>query len=161
MHWIFAYGSNMNLPDLTRWLQANGHGHTGPQQVAAARIPDYELSWNYRSQARRGGAANAVRRAGAELRGLALRADEPLLAAIDAKEGHPARYDRGNEPVHAELLACGSAVRAWLYRVTPAYESDVPVPPRAAYLRLLIDAAERHGLGDDYVARLRRMPTAG
>ena len=161
MHWVFAYGSNMHLPDLDRWLRERDLDNIGPLRIERARIPDFELVWNYRSSVRQGGAANASPRTGAELRGLALFVDNTLLSAFDEKEGHPTRYDRGAAPVHTELLGSGAPVVSWLYRVTPAYESTVAVPPRAAYLQLLIEAAEEHDLGADYVQRLREVPTAG
>jgi hypothetical protein len=160
MHWIFAYGSNMHLGDLARWLRANGSAEALPARVAAARIEDYELAWNYRSVARAGGAANAKSRAGAALRGLALWGDDRMLAALDRKEGHPDRYDRGDHPIRATLLADGATIPSWLYRVAPAHELEAAVPPRRAYLELLIEAAAQHGLGADYVAHLRQIPTS-
>lgn len=161
MQWIFAYGSNMHLPDLSRWLRERGLDDAGLLRIERARVPDFELVWNYRSSVRQGGAANASPRAGAELRGLALFVDDGMLLAFDEKEGHPMRYDRGAAPVHTELLGSGAPVTSWLYRVTPAHESMIAVPPRSAYLRLLVEAAQKHDLGADYVQRLREVPTAG
>ena len=159
MHWIFAYGSNMHLPDLRRWLHADGSAEAVPSRVVAARIEGYELAWNYRSVARAGGAANAMPCAGGELRGLALWGTDALLAALDRKEGHPGRYDRGVEPVRAIALDDRRSLSAWLYRVAPGHQRDAAIPPRSAYLALLIEAAEEHALGADYVARLRDIPT--
>ncbi|MDF1701615.1 MAG: gamma-glutamylcyclotransferase [Planctomycetota bacterium] len=160
MHWVFAYGSNMHLLDLRRWLRAQGHADRGPLRVEVATIQGFELAWNYRSASRQGGAANTVPRAGAVLRGLALEVDGALLAALDAKEGHPTRYNRGEAPHRAELLRAEGHVAAWLYRVTPAYEMPHDVPPRRAYLDLILEAAEEHDLGADYVAALRSIPVA-
>jgi hypothetical protein len=160
VHWVFAYGSNMHLGDLARWLREDGSAQALPARVEPACIADFELAWDYRSVARGGGAANARPRPGGELRGVCLACDETLLAALDRKEGHPHRYARGPAPVWATLLASGEAVRAWLYRVTPAHERPGTVPPRAAYLHLLVQAAEEHGLGEAYIARLRATPTA-
>ncbi len=145
----------MHLADLRRWLRLHDAEDAFPHRWEPARLAGYELAWNYRSIARRGGAANAMPRAGGELRGLALAGSERMLAALDAKEGHPGRYDRGRVPLTATLLADGSAVQAWLYRVAPAHELDVPVAPRAAYLQLLIEAAHEHDLGADYVRHVR------
>lgn len=161
MHWVFAYGSNMHLPDLGRWLRAGGYGDAEPLRVEPACIPDFALTWNYRSVVRRGGAANVTPRSGGELRGVALLVDDALLEALDAKEGHPSRYDRGGRPVRTQLLRAAESVEAWLYRATAACTSPHPEPPRAAYLRLLVDAAERHELGAAYVERLRSTPTIG
>lgn len=161
MHWVFAYGSNMHLRDVRRWLRERGYPRAAPAEVVPARIRDFALAWNYRSASRQGGAANVVPCPGAEVRGVALGVDAPLLAAIDRKEGHPTRYDRGGACVAARTLDGGRTLDTWLYRVTPAHTSDRVVPPRAAYLRLLVEAAVEHRLGDDYVALLRRTPTVG
>jgi hypothetical protein len=161
VHRVFAYGSNMHVPDVRRWLRANGHPDPGPLRVERALLPDHALAWNYRSVSRGGGAANVVPIPGAEVRGVVVDADAPLLAAFDAKEGHPRRYDRGDRPVAVQLWGGGGAADAWLYRVTPAFTSSTVIPPRAAYLHLLVEAAEAHDLGADYVAALRRIPTAG
>lgn len=161
MHWVFAYGSNMHLPDLQRWLREQGYDHPGPSRVEVASVQGFDLAWNYRSASRGGGAANAVPRAGRELRGLALEVDEALLLALDAKEGHPMRYDRGEAPACAELVSTGRSVAAWLYRVTPAFEAPHDVAPRRAYLDLILEAAAQHDLGQHYMTRLRTTPVAG
>ena len=158
MHRVFAYGSNMHLPDVRRWLGANGHGAAALCAVERARLPGFELAWNYRSASRRGGAANVVALPGAEVRGVVLHGDDALLDALDEKEGHPTRYDRGDRPVAVERWD-GGALTAWLYRVAPSHASLAPVPPRAGYLRLLVEAAVEHELGADYVARLRGVRT--
>ena len=158
MHWVFAYGSNMHLPDLGRWLEEAGLADRAPSRVAVASIHGFALAWNYRSVVRGGGAANAIAREGGVLRGLVLRVDDRLLEALDAKEGHPTRYDRGEAPVAAELVDTGERVGAWLYRVTPEYEVPGFAAPRRAYLDLIIEAAEEHALGGDYVASLRTIP---
>ncbi len=158
MHWVFAYGSNMHLPDLQRWLREQGYDHPGPARVEVASIQDFELAWNYRSASRGGGAANAMPRVGRALRGLALEVDEALLMAIDEKEGHPVRYDRGEAPVSAELVRAGGRIAAWLYRVTPAFEAPSRVAPRRAYLDLILEAAAHHDLGQDYVTQLHATP---
>ncbi len=159
MHWVFAYGSNMHLPDLRRWLGERGHDADGLLRFAPACVPGYELTWNYRSVVRRGGAANVIPRSGAELLGLALFVDDGLLAALDEKEGHPTRYDRGSVPVAARLRDEGAAIEVWLYQATDAHVVAGVAPPRASYLALLIEAAEEHGLAADYVERLRATPT--
>lgn len=157
--WVFAYGSNMHLPDLARWLREHGHPAEAPRRAVPARLPDHALAWNYRSRARRGGAANVVRRLGAEVRGVALLVSARLLEAIDHKEGHPNRYDRGAERMVARALADGSPLDAWVYRVTPAHQIDEDVPPRRGYLGLMIEAAETHGLGEAWLCALRALPT--
>ena len=52
---IFAYGSNMHLADLNRWLQEQGGGVVGQFGVKVGRLLNYRLAWNYYSVSRGGG----------------------------------------------------------------------------------------------------------
>ena len=159
MHAIFAYGSNMHLADLARWLEDCGLAHVAPQEATPAVLADHALDWHYHSVSRDGGAANVVPRDGAELRGVVLHGCATLLEAIDTKEGHPVRYSRGDAPVAAACLRTGDRLDAWLYRVTPAYTTVAPEAPRAAYLELMVEAARQHELGADWIAHLASTPT--
>ncbi len=149
----------MDVIDLRRWLEGRGHPDPRLERVEVAYLSGYRLVWNYRSKARQGGAANVEPAEGRELPGLALQVDPPTLAGIDLKEGHPHRYRRG--PKRAPVrLASGEHLRAWLYVVLPGFTEDALVPPRRAYLDLLLAAAERHAFPDWYVAELAGTPTA-
>ena len=159
MHGIFAYGSNMHLGDLARWLDERGLAELAPLEARPARLVDHALDWHYHSMSRDGGAANVVPAPGAEVRGVVIHGCERLLEAIDAKEGHPVRYSRGTQPVPAACLHTGEVLEAWVYRVQPAYRTDAPVAPRAAYLQLMLEAAGHHGLGEDWQARLAAIAT--
>ena len=59
LHWVFAYGSNMHLPDLKRWLGAQGCSKTGIHQITPAILEGFELVWNYWSPVRQGGAVSS------------------------------------------------------------------------------------------------------
>lgn len=93
--WVFAYRSNMNLPELKKWFVDKGYPLAEVQAVESVVLPSYELVWNYFSTTRGAGAANVCRRQEVELPGLALRVNQSALQAIDRKEGHPKFYDRG------------------------------------------------------------------
>ena len=159
VHWVFAYGSNMHLPDLRCWLAAQGHPTDGILAAQPAALDGYRLVWDYFSPARQGAAANVAPAPGQTLLGVALQVDTPTLHAIDSKEGHPNRYHRGAAPLVARILAGGS-VSVWLYRVLPLFRQAVAVRPRRAYLQLMLQAAATHGLGDAYAAQLAATPTA-
>lgn len=158
LDWVFAYGSNMDVDDLCRWLGDRGHPAPRVERVEAAVLSGYRLVWNYRSGARRGGAANVEPAEGVELPGLALEVDPPTLAGIDLKEGHPHRYRRGPRRVPVRL-ASGEHQRVWLYVVLPEFRQSGFVAPRRAYLELLLRAAERHAFPDWYVSELRATTT--
>lgn len=156
--WVFAYGSNMELDDLARWLGERGYPQLVPIAMEPGMLPGYRLCWNYRSPARKGGAANVEPCDGPPLPGLALAVDAALLEAIDHKEGHPERYKRELLPV---MLASGRRIEAWVYRVTEDWRVEgEPVWPRGAYLELLLKGARHHGLPDWHIAALEEVPRA-
>jgi hypothetical protein len=161
LHWVFAYGSNMHLPDLKRWLGAQGFPKTGIHRVAPARLEGFELVWNYWSPVRQGGAAN-VQPAPPKgsVFGALLEVDTPTLLALDTKEGHPERYSRDPEPLRCHPLNKSAPVNAWVYRVTADYRSTEPIPPAPSYLALLIEGAEELELPGTYIDTLRTTPIA-
>ena len=160
MHWVFAYGSNMHVPDLKRWLRERGYPSEGLYSAEPARLSGYRLVWNYFSNVRNGAAANVERKRGHEVRGVALAINDSLLEAIDEKEGHPERYFRGTEPVPAESLWDGRTLNTWLYIVRPVYLSKERVAPRRDYLGLMVEAARAYRLGTRYIKSLQQIPTA-
>lgn len=149
----------MDVIDLRRWLVGRGHADPRVERAEVAFLSGYRLVWNYRSGSRRGGAANVEPADGRELPGLALQVDAPTLCGIDLKEGHPHRYRRGPRRVPVQLES-GERLRAWLYVVLPEFTEDAFVPPRRAYLDLLLGAAQRHAFPGWYVAELAATPTA-
>lgn len=156
--WVFAYGSNMDTGDLRGWLAANGCRGDGILRVEPAILVGYRLVWNYRSISRNGGAANVEPCPGRELPGLALSVDASTLTAIDRKEGHPGYYSRGDLRLVVRLLR-GEDISAWVYVAVPERCSAAPVPPRRAYLDLLLRAAREHALPAWYVAELEGTAT--
>ena len=157
--WVFAYGSNMDLDDLRGWLADQGQSANGIQRVEQAALPDHRLVWNYHSVSRQGGAANVEPCAGRDLPGLALLVDAATLQAIDRKEGNPRYYSRGRSPLTLRLQG-GQEVSAWVYVAVPERCSDTPVPPRRAYLGLLLKAARKYALPAWYLAELEGTMTA-
>ena len=60
-----------------------------------------------------------------------------LLAALDAKEGHPERYLR--QEVSVECMDAPRGMRkVWTYRVTPTYRTEGPVKPLQAYIDIVL-----------------------
>lgn len=157
--WTFAYGSNMSIDDLQAWFAQKGHTAARVERVEPATLPGYRLIWNYYSNSRKGGAANVERAAGQILPGVALLVSCETLSAIDKKEGHPKYYSRGEARVPVQL-ADGTSIDAWLYVAVADRCRSATVPPRRAYLDIMILAAERVGLPAEHVAILRATPTA-
>ncbi len=156
--WVFAYGSNMHLPDLARWIASRDLPPPRVQCLRLATLREHAIVWNYRSPGRRGGAANVAPAPGQAVPGVALLVDAATLHAIDRKEGHPARYSRGTTPKALELLTGGS-MHAWVYEVTDAWRQPRQVPPRPEYLNLVIEGARRFGLPEWHLRILEATTT--
>lgn len=156
-HLVFAYGSNLDLDDLQRWLRARGYPPWRPRSARVATLPGWRMVWNYHSPMRRGGCANIERAAGGPgLPGAVLDVDDGLLAALDHKEGHPERYRRLRCPV--QLI--DHSIEAWVYVVTPEWRRPQPVWPRRDYLETVLRGARAFGLPSWHVDALSRTPVA-
>lgn len=157
MYWVFAYGSNMDLGDLSAWFHSTGLGRPKVLHLAVGSLPQYRLVWNYRSPSRGAGAANVEPAALSTVPGLLLQLDEQTLLGLDRKEGHPERYRREHLTCH---VWSGEPRDAWVYRVQPAHRQDSFVAPRREYRDLILGAARRHGFPADYIANLEALELA-
>lgn len=158
LHPVFAYGSNLDLDDLRRWLRERGYPPHAPAEVHRADLIGWRLVWDYHSPMRQGGCANVERApdARAALPGAVLHVDDALLAALDHKEGHPERYRRDRLPVRTPR----GAIEAWVYVVTPAWRRSTPVWPRRGYLETVLRGARALGLPDWHLEALAQTPVA-
>lgn len=157
-HPVFAYGSNMHLRDVARWMRERELGEPAVECVQPASLPEHRIAWTYRSPAREAGAANVVPAAGREVPGVVLWVDEPTFRALDRKEGYPARYHRGEAPMTLRDVE-GSSVDAWVYRVTREWRRAEPEYPRADYLYLMVESVREHGLPAWHLEAVLRTPT--
>lgn len=154
LHAVFAYGSNMDLDDLERWLAAEGYPVERPPATVAA-LPGWRLVWNYDSPTRRGGAANIEPDPAAVLPGALLHVSDGLLRAIDHKEGHPERYRRQR----ARVDGPAGPVEAWIYVVTEGWRAHAAMHPRRVYLETVLRGARAFGLPAAHVDAIARTPT--
>lgn len=155
MHWLFAYGSNMHLYDLHRWLNSSNLPPGQIVQARAGKLIGYRLVWNYYSAVRGAGAAN-IEPADSDLPGVLLQLDEVALSAIDVKEGHPTLYQR--HVVSAQLDG-GETIRAWTYIVQPDRRDMRQVAPTRHYLGLMIDGATAFALPSHHISALKALST--
>ena len=144
--WVFAYGSNLHIQDLKSWLRHYGYCSQGIIQVLPAVLEDYELVWNYYSPVRKGGAANVQPAQNKSVLGAILEITAQTLPGIDKKEGHPARYCRGEKRVPVQTLGQKKSYLAWVYEVQPAYQTPAPTAPTQAYLDIMLDGIRQVGL---------------
>ncbi len=161
LHRVFAYGSNMHLADLRRWALENGLTPPRILHSHGAILRGYALVWNYRSVARRGGAANVGPSSRSRVIGVVMEVDQATLALFDSKEGHPGRYSRGTAPLKLVSLDSGETMSAWVYRVGERWLCEDVVRPTSKYRALLVEAARQHGLPEDYIEELEAIPVIG
>lgn len=155
MHWVFAYGSNMDLDDLGLWLTNRNLPPARIVQAQAAKLVGYRLVWNHFSATRGGGVAN-IEPADGELPGVALEIDQQTLSSLDRKEGYPRRYGRS---LAETVLASGARIQAWAYRVQAEHLIDGVVHPSRHYRDILVRGATRFGLPREHITQLSALPT--
>lgn len=155
MHWVFAYGSNMDLEDLGRWLTTSNLPPARIVQAQAAKLVGYRLIWNYFAASRGGGVAN-IERADGDLPGVALRVDRQTLSALDRKEGYPTCYGRSLAPA---ILRSGTRIQAWAYCVQTEHVVEQVVLPSRHYKNILIRGATRFELPLEHIEHLSAIPT--
>jgi len=158
-HNVFAYGSNMHLPDMARWMRERGLGEPVIRAAEPAVLREHALVWNYRSKTRGGGAANIAPTEGAAIYGVLLEMDANTFAALDRKEGHPGRYSRGDQPRTLWLSERREEALGWVYEVTPSWRLSGPIWPRPSYLKLMVEAAQHHRLPSAWIDTLAAIPT--
>lgn len=161
--WVFAYGSNMNLEDLRRWLHGIEETPAETERLVGelkkngkvAVLENHKLAWNYYSASRNGGAANIEKRDGYEVFGVSYLVNQKWLDLFDDKEGKP--YTR--QMCQIKLFESRQPVLAWIYYVRPEKISQNNKWPTAEYKQIIIDGARQWGLPEDYIKELEKTPT--
>ncbi|MGI8632400.1 MAG: gamma-glutamylcyclotransferase family protein [Solirubrobacterales bacterium] len=146
----FAYGSNMDSGQMAAFC--GDFTVIGP-----CRLPGFRLAFVRRSPRWHAGAADIVRAEGCEVWGLLYHVPAAELALLDAKEasGNVLGYRR--RAVRVDDGRGGPWRRALTYEVISKAPRELR--PHPHYLRLMVDAARRHGLPGTYVARLEALET--
>ncbi|HLM49566.1 MAG TPA: gamma-glutamylcyclotransferase family protein [Solirubrobacteraceae bacterium] len=135
----FAYGSNMHPAVMAAWCEA-----ARPQ--GAARLEGFRLAFTRRSRRWRAGGADVLPAPAGEVWGVLFEVSPADLDALDAKEfAAQSGYRRRVVEV--------SGRRAVTYEVID--KAPAEMPPRRAYVELLIEGARAHELPEMWIARLR------
>jgi len=139
----FAYGSNLHRGDWERFCRERGFAPEGLRFLRRAWLPDYEVSFRYRSRSRVAGALTLEPRLGTATPGALFEVDAPTLAALDVKESvGEGRYRR------AQLMALderGEVYPCLSYVVTEEHHAAEPVAPTDEYHRLVSEGLETLG----------------
>lgn len=137
----FAYGANMDADELTR--------RVGPvEPVGIAHLADHRLVFNrHGGTLWDGGVSSVILSPGESVFGVVWRMSPEALAVLDRIES-PDAYQRLTKEV---VVTDGRRLACHIYVSYPQME----MAPAAAYLALLISAAEKANLPATHIAMLK------
>jgi gamma-glutamylcyclotransferase (GGCT)/AIG2-like uncharacterized protein YtfP len=141
----FAYASNME-PRRFRRLCPDS------TVVGPARLPGRRLAFSRYSRQRRGGSADIVPDAEAEVWGVLYEVGDADLDTLDRSEDVPAAYRR-------EAVVVEDAEGRERQAVTYAANRTGDFLPHRDYLRVIVQGAEARGLPKGWVRHLEAMKT--
>lgn len=156
----FAYGSNLSRPDWGRYCAKRNLNPAGLAFQRRAWLPDFEVSFRYRSDTRGGGALTIHERVGTAVPGALFEVDDATWEILDAKEGlAQGRYDRISS---VALDETGAEHPCITYQVTPAFQTAEPISPAPGYYEGVAAALHEIDLPTDQLdmAAAGRVPTA-
>jgi gamma-glutamylcyclotransferase (GGCT)/AIG2-like uncharacterized protein YtfP len=142
----FAYGSNMNWPQMQRRCPSARFACVG-------RLINYQFGITRHSRLRDCGTANVFPSAGKEVWGIVYDISDADLLILDSFEDG---YRR--EKLSIELIGNSSEVLNALVYIA-AIEKNVP-PPNAEYRRLIVEGARHWNLPHAYVTLLEAIEPA-
>ena len=146
--YYFAYGSNM----LTERLKA--HNRCPGATVCGCAFTEGAIIEFSKRSLDGSGKATLGRVAGQQTPGVLFKIPNAERHALDRTEGARNGYDRCDAfPVHRS--GSDAIVQAVTYLAT---SPEANLKPYDWYLALIVAGAHQHGLGDDYIAKLRREP---
>jgi gamma-glutamylcyclotransferase len=143
----FAYGSNLNWPQMQRRCPSS-------RFVCVGRLTDYDFGITRHSRLRDCGTANVFPAPGKEVWGAVYDISEAELLILDSFEDGYRReilsiYPQENGEAHLEALVYVAAI-----------EENVP-RPNAEYCRLIIEGARHWKLPTSYLLRLEAIQVDG
>ena len=145
--YYFAYGSNMLTERLRARNRCPDATKLGPAYAEGAII-----EFSKRSKLDGSGKATLRRAAGQRTPGVLFEIPKAQCPALDLAEGVGNGYDRCDAfPVHQS--GSDAIIQAVTYLAT---EPKPNLKPFDWYLALIVAGAQQHGLGDGYLAKLRR-----
>jgi gamma-glutamylcyclotransferase (GGCT)/AIG2-like uncharacterized protein YtfP len=144
--YYFAYGSNMNWPQMQRRCPS-------ARFVCTARLPSYRFAIARHSRLRDCGTANILPEAGSTVWGIVYEISENDLLIMDSFEDGYSRHK--NFVYSIESSPCKLEVIVY---IAPK-EIGVPLP-NAEYKRLILEGARHWRLPADYCSMLDQLKAA-
>lgn len=155
--YYFAYGSNMDESDFKEWCEK--HNRICPEWIllGTACLDNYELSFNYYSNRRSGGAANLMEIPGSRVYGLLFEIKKDYdLETVRKKEGYPNCYEEIQVSVTSKDMSI-SDVKT--YKVVKDKENSDHQKPTKYYMDLILKNARTNGFPAEYIRSLERIET--
>ena len=141
----FAYGSNLDDEDWTRFCIRNEIPADCISLIGPALLPDHELIFNVYSSTRGGGALNIRERSGSYVCGALFKVGDIGWQALDLKEGVADRlYQRVNKHV---LIPNSFSINVTTYEVLPESQGNY-IEPTEAYVEVVRRGLQRCNFSD-------------
>lgn len=157
--YIFVYGSEMNHPELLKWMESHGYDTSLIHDATPAKLDGYGFVWDYYSEAKGGGTVNIEPREDSSIWGLLVKADRQLVRAFDMRQGHPTTYYRGDRRIPVRRMPDGTTLSAWLYVAKPNKHGRRDVWPTPDYKNRIVNAAKFWDFPSDYVSQIEKWRT--
>ena len=144
----FAYGSNLNLPDLNRWCSEQSEQGDFLEFYDTGVLKDFELAFTLDSVNRCGGVLDVVPKADATATGALFNVvRNEGWRLLDRKEGVPVCY----MPMVVQIeRPCGSVVTATTYSVVPD-RREAFVQPNQHYVDVVLAGLSHWEMDDRHV----------
>jgi len=146
MHWYFAFGSNLDLEQMSRRCP-------GSRTIGTAVLTDHRLTFPLYCDFWEGAVASVEPAPGRHVEGGLYELTDDDLAALDEYEDvEGGDYRRQRVTVYA---ADGQWRESWTYIANP--DPTPPPGPSPSYRDALIRGAHQHGLSRHYIDMLRQI----
>tara|TARA_B100000965_G_scaffold67010_1_gene52534 strand:- start:476 stop:1345 length:870 start_codon:yes stop_codon:yes gene_type:complete len=146
----FAYGSNLDFEDWSKWCAKKQADPSGMVEIEPAFLPDYELKFHYYSGNREGGAADVVPSSvGNLVPGVLFELNSKTLELMDDKEG--VKYNCYERKWVEVIKFDGSIVKALTYVVCQEKIQNNYVEPTSKYVNLIRNGLIKRGLPIEYL----------
>ncbi len=138
----FAYGSNLDLPQMKRRCPSS-------KLISKGSLSDYRLTFNRFSSGWGGGVADVIQDEGSEVWGLVFEISDSDLERLDRYEGcykdQTSLYERWKTVIDTPN---GQVCDVWVYTVA---EKQKFVKPTLEYLQIIKDAAKKWSFPKAYL----------
>ena len=155
--YYFAYGSNMDEKDLKEWCKKKNRTFPDWKELGVACLETYELSFNYCSTGRNGGAANLMNVSGSYVYGLLFEITKEYdIETLRKKEGCPNYY----EEIDLTVKWGGKDIKnVKTYKVVKEKEKSDHQKPTKDYMDLILNNALKNKFPSKYIQHLKSIVT--